>query len=146
MAAKRTWSPEQIRFQEWLALPRQMRQPATQEALAEELGVHWVTLSKWKKREGFMEAVSELARRHLIAALPDVYGSLVDEAVRGDVAAIKLYLQLLGEVTERSQIEVVGPRGGAVGLTVVPVDYRHQLAQMQVTAEDTPLLDVSAEA
>lgn len=46
-------------FIEWLVLPEELRNPKSQEELANTLGVDKGTLSDWKKLEGFWEAVDK---------------------------------------------------------------------------------------
>ena len=118
-----SWSANQLKFQEWLATPRFDRIPPTQELLAGELGVHEVTLSRWRRLPGFTEAVNALAREALGARLPDVYGALVRRAETGDVPAIRTILELVGELkqgdsngagtTNNNNIIIVYEGGGA---------------------------------
>ena len=66
--------PEQVLFAEWLALPIKMRNPLTQTALAEQLGVTTATLINWKKIPELWEYRDSLLRQ---------YGKdLVPEALR----------------------------------------------------------------
>jgi hypothetical protein len=106
------WSKKQIQFQEWLARPKYARYPPNQELLADEMGVHCVTLSKWKRKPGWVEAVNDLARAGLEQSLPEVYGALIREAEKGSIHHIRTVLELVGqlgpEVTdERTQIAIV---------------------------------------
>jgi hypothetical protein len=57
----KTWTPDQVKLQAWLALPSAARQPSTQKALAKELGHDPATLSDWKRLPGFHDAVYQMA-------------------------------------------------------------------------------------
>lgn len=102
------WSRNQRRFQEWLASPKYDRIPPTQELLAPELGVHPITLTRWKALPGWNEAVNALARERLGYHLPEIYGALVREAEKGSIQHIRTALELAGELqqpgTEESPI------------------------------------------
>lgn len=107
-----SWTPKQIRLQEWLSLPRYERVPPTQELLADELGIGWRTITRWKKKPGFAEAVNAIARAGLEKSLPEVYGALIREAEKGSIQHIRLVLELVGalgpEVEDsRTQIAIV---------------------------------------
>lgn len=103
-SGKRIYTPEQVRFQEWLALPKQLREPKTQRALAPLLGVGEDVLSEWKKLEGFVDTVASLARQHLKSELPEIFGALAREAKAGDVPAIKLVAQITDQLIERHDV------------------------------------------
>lgn len=94
------WSPNQIKVQEWLATPRYVRTPPTQEMLADELGINAVTVSRWKKLEGFRESVNEMARENVGNSLPEVYGALTREAEKGSIQHIRTVLELVGELNQ----------------------------------------------
>lgn len=102
------WTVNQLKFIEWLALPKQHRQPETVELLAEQLGINAVTLYRWKKQDGFQDAVNTLARTTVGARLPEVYGALLREAEKGSFQHIKLTLELSGDYVERSETKITG--------------------------------------
>lgn len=102
----KNWNANQLRFIEWLALPKSERKPKTQGAFAKELGVHETTLSDWKKLPGFMGEVTTLARGQLQNALTDIYAALVKAASSGDVQAIKLALEVSGEYTPKQKVDL----------------------------------------
>lgn len=54
------WTPDQLKFQAWLALPSSEREPKQQKQLARLLEVHEVTLSEWKRLPGWHDAVYAL--------------------------------------------------------------------------------------
>lgn len=64
----------------------------TQEEVAEHLGINPSTLSRWKKRPGFMEAVVEKSREQLRHTLPEIYDTLAKSSKRGSDRHIKILL------------------------------------------------------
>lgn len=92
------WTPSQRKLIEWLATPRFERAPPHQEMLAERLGVNPATLWRWRNKPGFQEAVNRYARQMLVNDLPDIYGAIVREAIKGSYQHAKLALELAGEV------------------------------------------------
>jgi hypothetical protein len=102
------WTPNQIRFIEWLATPKLERKPETVELLAAEMGVNAATLWRWKKLDGFQETVNHLARTTVHSRLPEVYGALLREAEKGSFQHIKLTLELSGDYVERSETKISG--------------------------------------
>lgn len=103
-----TWTPQQTEFIEWLALPKKERKPKTVELFAKRLNVDPATLWRWKKLDGFQNAVNELARNSVQIRLPEVYGALLREAEKGSFQHIKLTLELSGDYVERSEQKIVG--------------------------------------
>lgn len=102
------WTPNQLKFIEWLATPKQDRRPETVELLAAEIGVNAATLWRWKKLDGFQDAVNALARSSVSTRLPEVYGALLREAEKGSFQHIKLALELSGDYVERSETKISG--------------------------------------
>jgi hypothetical protein len=78
----------------WMALPEFYRVPKTQRELAEKFGVGEDTLSEWKQREGFWEAVERKRKEWGKERTPNVILGLYRKAVRdGNAAEAKLWLQ-----------------------------------------------------
>lgn len=115
------FSARQLRFIEWLATPKFDRHPPTQELLAEEIGVTARTITRWKHIPEVGEAVLDRARELLGDDLPDIYGALRREAIKGSYQHIKLAMEMTGEYVERKEIS--GPEGGPVQ-TVTTIDIR----------------------
>ena len=88
------------RFVEWLASPVWDREPATQDKLAAELGLHPVTLSKEKSK--LSSRVNAAALERLRQGLPSVFGSMLKEASTGSYQHAKLILDLLGEMPDKT--------------------------------------------
>jgi hypothetical protein len=106
------FSSNQIAAIEWLATSKFDRHPPTQGLLADQLGVSLVTISRWKRKPEFNEAVTARARELLGSDLSEIYASLRREAIAGSFQHIKLALELAGEYTERR--ELTGADGGAI--------------------------------
>lgn len=100
----KNWHADQLRFQAWLALPKSMRQPKTQQKFAQEVGVHESTLSDWKRLEGWAEAVNELALMLLREDVPEILASLRREAKRGSAQHQRMALEMIGLYTARTDI------------------------------------------
>lgn len=97
------WSTNQIKFQQWLALPKYERFPPTQDLLAAEMGLNPVTLTRWKQLDGFQQAVNAVAQQHLGGAVPEVMGALRREAEKGSFPHIKLFFEMLGLHVEKQE-------------------------------------------
>ena len=100
------WTAAQIAFQQWLATPRPEREPATREALAEELGIHVSTLWRWAQQPGFLEEVNELARSMLKSSLPEIYGALIAQAKAGSYQHIELVMKMTCEYNPKATLNV----------------------------------------
>lgn len=77
------WTNEQEIFMQWLSLPKDMREPATQSELAKQLEVSDAMLSRWKKIPGFWDGVEQIHIKKLRERLGDIYEALVDHAIAG---------------------------------------------------------------
>lgn len=105
------WARNQQAALVWYATPPDRRLPSTAKALAERLGVDEATIHRWRKADGWDEAVQEIAKLHLVRHRPNIYGALIRQAEAGDIKAIRLYHELIGDI---------GPEGKA-GATNVAV-------------------------
>lgn len=110
------FSVNQTRLIEWLAQTKYDRKPPTQELLAEEMGVNPRTLYRWKQEPELKQAVTQRARELLGDDLPEIYGALRREAIKGSYQHIKLCLEVTGEYTETTRQEVTGAGGGVIRL------------------------------
>jgi hypothetical protein len=70
--------------------------------IADDLGVSRSTLYKWQREPGFMSEVHDKIRRATDGEMKWIYYGLVKRCKEGDVAAIKLLLQLRGELVENA--------------------------------------------
>jgi len=87
---------------EWLATPKWQREPSTQRALADKLGIHEITVSRWKKR--FTERINKAAREKMAEHLPHVLASVIGQAESGSYQHQKLYLEMVGEYLPHQKI------------------------------------------
>lgn len=97
------WTRHQREFQEWLALPKYDRLPPNQQLFAATMGMDNGTLSRWKKLDGWQEAVNEIAQSHLRVAVPEVMGALRREAEKGSFQHIKLFLEMMGMHVDKQE-------------------------------------------
>jgi len=96
---EQAWTGEQVAFQRWLALPRRVREPRTQAALAEELGVSVRTMRKWKQLPGWDDTVLAIVKAEVFESLPvqqRILDALVRKAEQGSFNHQRLYLELAG--------------------------------------------------
>ncbi len=105
------FTTEQRQYLEWVATPKIMRSPKTLELFAKSIGVDRTTLWRWSKMDGFSEQVIQSGRQYLRSEMGEIYSALVKRAVEGDVKAIKLALEVVGEYTPKQEIK------GSIGLT-----------------------------
>lgn len=124
LATARIWSPDQLAFQAWLALPSAARNPRSQRALAAMLEIREMTLSEWKRLPGFHDAVYDLAMQHLAGDLVPVLHAMVAEAKQGSLPHAQWLFDLAGRWSPRTQHEVGGSGGGPVRIVIETVDDR----------------------
>jgi len=94
----RNWTQKQLKYIRFLADPEETR---SKSQFAQDIGVSLRTLFRWQEKEGFSDAVYELAMVHLKGDLAPVLRALAKQAGKGDVQAIKLALQHTGKFVER---------------------------------------------
>ena len=113
----KTWSPQQLQFQVWLASPPSERQPTTQHAFAREVGVHPVTLSEWKRLPGWGSAVYTLAHALLENDLVPILHAQAREARRGSLPHAQWLFDLAGKWSPKHRLEHTGAGGAPLSLT-----------------------------
>lgn len=112
-------------FQAWLALPASAREPRSQQALAHQLEVDESTLSDWKRKPGFHEAVYRLARERIMGALVPVLEAQVKEAKKGSLPHAQWLFAVLGVWEPGPQRhEHAGAGGGPFRIVIETVDDR----------------------
>ncbi|GFP23352.1 hypothetical protein HKBW3S09_00819 [Candidatus Hakubella thermalkaliphila] len=99
----RNWTPKQLKYIKFLADPEESR---SKSQFAQEIKVSLRTLFRWQEKEGFWDAVYELAKVHLKGELAPVLRALARQARKGDVSAIKLILQQTGKLRKEPEQEV----------------------------------------
>jgi transcriptional regulator with XRE-family HTH domain len=102
---KLTFQPtaQQLEFAElWLDYTQKL----TLEQIAEKLGCSRTAIWKWHQNKDFINWLNEKSDKMLRSALSRIHKSLIRKAELGDVSAIKLYLENLGEFVAKSEITV----------------------------------------
>lgn len=97
---KDAWTPNQQKYQHWLAQSKFERVPPTKELVAASMGVNAVTLWRWEQQPGWDEAVTEIALRYIRKDTAEVLQALAREAKKGNIQHIKEFLSLVGIVGE----------------------------------------------
>ena len=94
---------EQLQFAEiWL----DYSQKKTFETMAKEIGCSRTTIWSWFKDPKFVEWINKQGFEMLKSSLNTVYRALVRRAESGDVQAIKLYLENIGEFVEKQEMTI----------------------------------------
>ena len=70
----------------------------TQGEIAKELDVRPETLSRWKKAQGFLDAIWSTALYHLEPELLTVMQILIGKAKAGDLPSARLLLEIAGKI------------------------------------------------
>jgi len=99
-------------FAEWLAVPKELREPRTQKELAAMLDEQPWTLSRWKKEEAFQTMVFEKARTYLGGKLPQIMHVIAEKAVAGQFRFVKLALELTNMYEDKITVETEKPKIG----------------------------------
>jgi len=101
------------RLLKWLLTPKQEREPKTQGALAEEMGVHPLTISHWKSEPEFLEMWNAQYLRTISApeTKMSIMEALLSIATDADdpkiVQAAKAYFEIEGSLRPaRQQVDV----------------------------------------
>ncbi len=103
---RKDWTPNQLRTIYWLATPESLRESRTALTFAQKIGVRNETISRWKNDPDLRDEVNRVARAELGKDLPEVYGTLRKMAIKGSFQHMKLYLELLEEYRETSDVNV----------------------------------------
>jgi hypothetical protein len=108
------WTPDQLKFQAWLALPSGARSPRSQQALAKTLGVSEETLCRWKRTVGWHEAVYALAMSDVLGELVPVLHAQIREAKKGSLAHAQWVFEVAGKWTPTTRQQHTGKDGGPI--------------------------------
>jgi hypothetical protein len=92
----RRWNKVQIRCIEWLATPERLRDPATEDELAEELNRRPATLTRWRSLPGFQDAVDKAIRSRFLERKAEIFEVVRVKAEEGDFRYLKMALELIG--------------------------------------------------
>lgn len=94
-------SNQQIAAIELLADPSM-----TQKDVAAQIGVHQNSITNWKKNAEFQTELRKQVVRASRNGAPKVLAAMEREAMKGNAAAAKLYLQAVGYLDNREAAEV----------------------------------------
>ncbi len=97
------FTPEQLKAIEMLATPGEKM---TDVKMCEELGIHVMTLWRWKQKPEFTQAVNDLAYSFLKSELPEVYKALATQAKSGNTKAIEILLRFADNYIERTETKL----------------------------------------
>ena len=103
-----SWTNRQRQYQFFLATPETLRPKdcKTETDFAKKFELKPETLALWKLAPGWWQAVYDVSLNTLGTELPAILSALAGKAKAGNVSAIKLALQALGTLVEKSQQEV----------------------------------------
>ena len=90
---------------QWFVLPSQLRNPKTQKALSEELGVTENTMTNYKQMPMFWEEVMFQQKHHFMGDLSDIVYGLTASAKTGNAKSAKLLFQFILEWSEKIRTE-----------------------------------------
>lgn len=110
------WTDAQLKFIEWLALPKSERKPKTlaQFAALADIQVDERTLYRWKRLPGLLDAVNRLARELVKEDIPDVLGVIRREAKKANLPFVNMVLSMSG-LTGDVEAAGKGPVGDSDG-------------------------------
>lgn len=123
-----------LKFAEWLATPKELRKqqreeddmyPLTQKDFAEFHNVTEQTLCNWKKDKRVQKLKMNYQKDFAGDSMPEVVKSLTQRAVEGDTQSIKLYMQFLGELTEKTQITMTNEKMDSLVENIVGIIQKH---------------------
>lgn len=78
----------------------------TQKDVAAQIGVHQNSITNWKKNAEFQTELRKQVVRASRNGAPKVLAAMEREAMKGNAAAAKLYLQAVGYLDNREAAEV----------------------------------------
>ncbi|MCA9367573.1 hypothetical protein KC887_04930 [Candidatus Kaiserbacteria bacterium] len=111
------WTSEQLDYQQWLALPKKLRQPKTVALLAKQFKVDPATMWRWSQKEGWWDAVNAIKREAIRGEYAEIMDALISKSKDGDVPAIKLFMEMIREYTPKQ--ELTGDNGSLLTIKVV---------------------------
>ena len=86
----------------------------TQKDVAAKVGVHQNSITNWKKNTEFQTELRKQVVRASRNGAPKVLAAMEREAMKGNAAAAKLYLQAVGYLDNREAAEVEERKTGAI--------------------------------
>lgn len=139
---KKQWvvPAKQAEYIEWLLTPDWIREPRLVREMQEKLGVHNQTMYKWRKDKRFQDALRKRADELNadVATTQEVLNAVQSAAKNGDIKAAQLWLQYRGELTQKTEIQVVDDLRGKPSEELIAT-LEHELALLK--AGLTPALE-----
>lgn len=126
--AANVWTPDQLKFQAWLALPTAARDPKSQKELARQLEHDPATLSDWKRIPGFADAVYDLAMEVIKGDLVPILHAIKREALKGNLPHAQWLFEVTGKHVPTTRQQHANAPGEAFVVTVEPKPWRDALA------------------
>jgi uncharacterized protein YjcR len=81
----------------------------TYDEIAERVGVSRQSLHKWRNDDAFNDEMKRQVLRNAVEHLPDMYASIPKHVIQdGNAALFRTYLQSLGMLTDRVEVENKG--------------------------------------
>ncbi|KYC67184.1 hypothetical protein B4100_3820 [Heyndrickxia coagulans] len=78
----------------------------TYDEIAERVGVSRQALYEWRNQDAFNEEVKKQVLRNAVEHLPDMYAAVPRHVIEeGNAALFRTYLQSLGMLTEKVEVE-----------------------------------------
>lgn len=94
------WKPKQRRFLQLLSSGSSL------EEIARELKVSPRLLSRWRALPGFQEALEETCKGLIVEEMPRLLQALAEKAKEGNVQAIKILFDYLGQLRGKSEADL----------------------------------------
>ncbi|MDO8137790.1 MAG: hypothetical protein Q6354_09130 [Candidatus Brocadiales bacterium] len=94
------WTPRQRHFL------RLLSSGSSVEKIARELKVNPRLLSRWRALPGFQEALEETCKDRIVEEMPRLLQALTEKAKEGNVQAIKILFDYLGQLRGRSGTDI----------------------------------------
>jgi len=100
-------NPLKMEYIKWIALPKPLRNPKTDQEWGEKNNTHPSTLSHWKKGLGFWEAVKKEIKEIAKDRTPNVIQAFYNQILKsGKAQEVKLWLQYFEDFTEKTKQEI----------------------------------------
>lgn len=98
--------PEYLEIIEWMSTPANLREPKTQAELAEKIGIHATTLSRWMRTEGVYADIRARIKQKMRGEMPNVLEALKDKILKdGSAKEVQLFLQWVDDFTEKHEVK-----------------------------------------
>ena len=110
--SKRRLNEKQYAAIALLALPK--RGGMTYDEIAEKVGVSRQALYEWRNQDAFNDEVKKQVLRNAVEHLPDMYAAIPRHVIEeGNAALFRTYIQSLGMLTERLEVDNKSGNGSA---------------------------------